>query len=307
MQNKIIIYGKNGQMAAALAQQLQDKAAIFSHQDHDFSKLENIKQALHNINATAIINATAYTDVNKAEIEKDAAFKANALIPAALAQYCREHNIILIHYSTDYVFGDTKTSPYQETDSTSPLNVYGHSKLAGEEKIQQIGGKYLIFRTSWVFDHCRKNFLTTMLKLGKEQENLRIINDQVGAPTYAPHLAAASLEILTKTLQTPNIQSGIYHLCNHGQTNWHEFATKIFAHATKHTPLAIKTITPIKTEDYPSPAIRPHNSKLDCNKAARIFGITMPSWQDGLTSAISMKFLGTPKNSPCFSDFLKQN
>lgn len=293
MKNPIVIYGKNGQVASSLAQILKEEAVVFASTEYDFSNVENIRQALKNINAKAIINATAYTDVNKAEAEEDAAFKANALIPEALAIYALEKDIPFVHYSTDYVFPGDGDVPYKETDATAPLNAYGRTKLAGEQKIVAIGGKYLIFRTSWVYDHKGKNFLNTMLKLGAEREQLSIVSDQFGAPTYAPHLAKATLEILDSSLSrwergaNNTSPSGIYHLCNSGCTSWHGFANQIFkqAHAFG-IALKVNEVKPISSTEFPTPAKRPFNSRLDCTLASKTFGVTMPGWEEGLSECM---------------------
>lgn len=290
MKNPIIIYGKTGQLASALAEILGLDAIIFASTEYDFSNIENVRKALGGIKAKVIINATAYTDVNKAESEEDAAYKANALIPEALAKYCLEKDMVFIHYSTDYVFAGDGDKPHTESAPTSPLNAYGRTKLAGEEKIKQIGGKYLIFRTSWVYDHSRKNFLTTMLKLGTERETLSIVSDQFGAPTYAPHLAAATLEILQKASDSSIFPSGIYHLCNSGSTCWHGFAVEIFKEAkANNIPLKVTEVKAISANEFPTPAKRPQNSRLDCSLAQKTFGVEMPLWQDGLKESFKLK------------------
>lgn len=293
MDRPIVIYGKNGQVASALAAELKENAAIFASTEFDFSEIKNIHSALKEINAKAIINATAYTDVNKAEVEEDLAYKANALIPRALAQYALEKDIPLVHYSTDYVFDGKGEEAQPEETKTAPLNAYGRTKLAGEKEIKKIGGKYLIFRTSWVYDHKGKNFLNTMLKLGTEREQLSVVADQFGAPTYAPHLANATLEILDSSLShweragvrvtNETFPRGIYHLCNSGFTSWHGFAEEIFRQARKRgIELKVIDVKPISSNDFPTPAKRPQNSRLDCSLASEKFGVTMPNWKEGV-------------------------
>lgn len=284
----IVVYGQNGQLGNALAKILQDNAVVFASREYDFSNLENIQQALKNIDAKVIINATAYTDVNKAETDEEAAFKANALIPEALAKYCKQEVIPFIHYSTDYVFPGVGEKPQNEDTQTSPLNAYGRTKLAGEEKIIAVGGKYLIFRTSWVYNHSHKNFFTTMLKLAAERESLSVVRDQYGAPTYAAHLAKATLEILRYCEQlNGKFPSGIYHLCNSGVTSWHGFAEAIFEEAKNAgITLKVKEVKAIPADDFPTPAKRPHNSLLDCSRVYNVFGVKMPDWQDGLKECI---------------------
>ncbi len=285
-QPKILIYGKNGQVGTALQSLLVDNASVLSSQEFDFFDINKVNAVLGDVSVNAVINAVAYTDVNKAEEEEELAYKINALVPEAIAIYCKERNIPFIHYSTDYVFPGEGDAPYTENDQTSPLNVYGRTKLAGEEKISKIGGKYLILRTSWVFDNARKNFLTTMLKLAQEREDLSIVNDQIGAPTYAPHLAEASIR-LCKQFIGGNGDSGIYHLCNSGYTSWYSFALEIFKQAKdQNINLKIKEVKPITSEEFPSKVIRPKNSRLDCSKIKRNFGIEMPNWRDGLFAAM---------------------
>jgi len=280
-----IVIGKNGQLAQAFKYLLGDKAVYFSHSDLDFTDIEKIRETLSKYNAEAIINTCAYTAVDKAEEEEDKARKANALLPKAIATYCKNADIPFIHYSTDYVFSGQGDGPYNEGDKTSPINIYGKTKLEGERSVIETGGKYLIFRTSWVYDGYNKNFFCTMMRLGKEREELSVVDDQIGAPTYAPALAKRTLEALN------NIQgefpSGVYHLCGAGQTSWYGFASKIFEKAKKQgIQLKIHKINPIPSSSYPTPAKRPLNSRLNCSKAESVLKIKMPNWQISLEEAI---------------------
>ncbi len=285
MQPKTLIYGKNGQVGHALKSLLADDAIVISSQELDFLDTKKAIEVLGNLPINAIINAVAYTDVNKAEEEEEIAYRINALVPEAMTVYCKERNIPFIHYSTDYVFPGYGDIAYTEIDQPSPLNAYGRTKLAGEEKIARIGGKCLILRTSWVFDSSRKNFLTTMLKLAQEQEELCIVNDQIGAPTYAPHLAEATIKLCEQVIRGGSIE-GIYHLCNSGYTSWYSFAVEIFNQARKNNiALKVKDVKPINSEAFPSKVIRPKNSRLNCSKVMDNFGITMPSWQGGVIEA----------------------
>lgn len=287
MSDKILIYGKNGQVASALAVVFGAEAIAISHDEADFSVYENIGKKLGGKGLKAIINATAYTNVDKAEEEREAAYKANCDIPKSLAKYCREKNIPFIHYSTDYVFAGEGEKPYTEDDATAPLNIYGKTKLSGENAIIQEGGKFLIFRTSWVYDESRRNFLTTMLRLGAEREELSVVSDQYGAPTYAADIASATKTALENATAMDKFPSGIYHLCNDGQTSWFEYAREIFNLARK-TGISIKVqnVNPIPTIKYPSPAKRPLNSRLNCSKAFSILNIKMPNWRNSLEKAI---------------------
>jgi dTDP-4-dehydrorhamnose reductase len=292
MTSPIIIYGKNGQLGSALASLLGDNAIVIASTDVDFSVYENVATKLCGMSPKAIINATAYTNVDLAETDQQAAYKANVEIPAALAKYAREIDVPFIHYSTDYVFSGEGSKPHKEEDAPSPVNIYGKTKLEGERAVAEIGGKYLILRTSWVYDATHKNFLTTMLRLGKEREELSIVCDQIGAPTYAHDLAEVTLKILDdQDAGASNFPSGIYHLCNSGETNWYEYAKAIFAIAqNKNIPLKVKSVTPIFSEQYKTPAKRPLNSRLDCGKAKSILKVEMPDWKASLEKCMEKIF-----------------
>lgn len=281
----IVIFGKNGQVGSALCNLLGDKAIGFSRAQANLSHPDTLLKPLDGLSPKAIINAAAYTAVDKAEEESELAYKINAEAPGVLAQYCKEHDIPLVHYSTDYVFSGEGSTPHKEDDAANPLNLYGKSKLAGEKEITRTGCKHLILRTSWVYDAHHKNFITTMLKLAKEREKLTIVSDQIGAPTYAPHLAENTLDVLTNALNNKNY--GTFHLCGSGQTNWYEFACTFFDLARKQgIGLAIKDVQPIPTSAYPTPAKRPLNSRLDCSRIKAMLGVQMPDWQDSLKACM---------------------
>ncbi len=293
MLEKIIIFGsRRGQVAAALADILHDDAVIFSRSDADldFSDYGSVVSKLSGYKPKFIVNAAAYTDVNKAESEEADAYLANATFPASLAIYCKERDIPLVHYSSDYVLSGEGNHPHKETEEATPLNAYGRTKLAGEHEIEKIGGKYLIFRTSWVYNHYSRNFFTTMLNLAKDREELSVVADQIGAPTYAPHLSHAIIQIMEKSLKMEKFPSGLYHLCNSGETSWHDYAEEIFALARKKgVELKVKNVIPISTDKFPSPAKRPLNSRLDCSKVKEIFGVEMPDWKVGLEECLEQK------------------
>lgn len=277
-----LIIGASGQVARALKAELGTNAVCYGHAHVDCAQPDAVRAFLNAQPVPeAIINASAYTAVDKAESEEDIAYRINAESPAIMAEYCKKHNIPFVHYSTDYVFPGTGTAPWKETDATAPLNAYGRTKRAGEEKIEAIGGHYLIFRTSWVYDKDGANFLNTMLRLGREREALSIVNDQHGAPTYAPHLAHATLAILEK----PPVP-GIYHLCGHGETTWYDFARAIFARAEG---LKVTDVKGIPSSAYPTPAKRPHNSRMSMEKVEKTYGIRMPEWETGLDEAMVKK------------------
>ena len=281
MPKQIVVIGKNGQIGSALVRLLGDRAVAFSHNDADFSNYEDATKALSVLSPRVIINAAAYTAVDMAESEESEANKGNVAMPSNLAKYCFEHNIPLVHYSTDYVFSGEGNKPHTEDEAPSPINVYGKTKLAGEEAIRDSGCDYMIFRTSWVFDSYHKNFLNTMLHLGLEREELSVVSDQIGAPTYAPDIAEATIVALG------NFKTGTYHLCNKGETSWYDFALRIFEIAKeKNMELKIKRVNPITSAQYPTPAMRPLNSRLDCSRAKSILNVELPDWQESLVLAL---------------------
>ena len=291
MHKEYIIIGKNGQLGSEFCDLLQDDAKAFSHSDLDLSIYKNITEEFKDIKAKVIINCSAYTKVDKAEEEIGEAFKANETIPKNLAKYCLENNLIFVHFSTDYVFSGTGQAAQNEDSPTSPINQYGKSKLAGEKAIKKIGGKYLIFRTSWVYNSTGANFFNTMLRLANERDELSIVNDQIGSPTYCEDIANNTLLALNNTRNMDNFPSGIYHLCNSGETSWYEYANKIFELAKNHNiQLKIKKTYPIPTSQLSTAAKRPLNSRLDCRKAKSILNIQMPNWQDSIQKSIEKKY-----------------
>lgn len=285
----ILILGATGQVARALTQLLGYKAYAASRAECDFMHPETVIALMERMQPHSVINAVAYTQVDKAEEERDCAFQVNAHTPALIAQWCANRGVALVHYSTDYVFDGKGSAPHRPHDKCAPLNVYGASKRAGEEAIMAAGGRYLIFRTSWVYDAQGKNFLTTMLRLGKEREELSVVSDQMGTPTYAPHIAQATLDALLCATHEPVFPSGIYHMCNHGETSWHGFAEAIFAQARQHgIDVKVRHCRAIPSRDYPTPATRPLNSRLDCTSLADVLDVTMPHWRDGLEEALHL-------------------
>ena len=283
MNKKYVIIGKNGQVGSKLCFYLGKAAKSFSHNECDFANFEATKDLLDTYKPEAIFNACAYTNVDKAETEHSECYKANADIPYILAKYCKMHDIPLVHYSTDYVYSGKGNTPNKEDDLPSPVNIYGKSKLAGEQNIIKTNCKHLIFRTSWVYDELNKNFLTTMMRLAKEKNEISIVSDQIGSPTYASDLAEISVEALKNTYTKKSFPSGVYNLCNQGETSWYEFANNIFCNAKKlGINLQIKNTKKISTSEYPTPAERPLNSRLDCSKAKYVLNIQMPSWEQSL-------------------------
>lgn len=287
----MLIIGRSGQVGSALARLLPG-ATVWSREQADLHNPLVLRNALEALPTPpdAIINAAAYTAVDKAESEPDIARAINADSPAVMAEYAARRGIPFVHYSTDYVFDGSGDAPRTEDDKTAPLNVYGETKLEGEALIQDIGGHYLILRTSWVYDAAGKNFFSTMLRLGAEREELKVVADQIGAPSYAPHLAAYTLKALEAARQQSEFPSGIYHFCHGGQASWHGFAEAIFAAARlAGIALKVQNVLPIGTSDYPTPAKRPHNSRLDCTKLARVLGVKLPDWREGLQACMEVK------------------
>ncbi len=292
---KILVTGKNGQVGKAYCKLLGDKAIGLSRDEFDLSDPESLTTKLEKYKPDVVVNCAAYTAVDKAEEDETNAFLINAQSVGYLADYCFANGIPLVHFSTDYVFPGTGTTPWKEDDEVNPLNAYGRTKLAGEKHIVAAAdragkGKWLIFRTSWVYDEDGKNFLNTMLRLGKEKEVLSVINDQRGAPTYAYDIAEKSYEVFCKACDREDFPSGVYHLCASEETSWHGFCEEIFRQVmAQDQELAVREVMPIGTKDYPTPAKRPLNSRLNMDKLRQVFGVVMPSWKDGLTRCLENK------------------
>ena len=236
------------------------------------------------ISPTVIVNAAAYTAVDKAEAEPEVAQAINAVAPGILADEAKRLGALLIHYSTDYVFDGAKPVPYTEDDIPAPLSAYGRSKFGGEQAIAAAGGRHLIFRTSWVYGLHGANFMKTMLRLGRERDELRVVGDQIGAPTWSRHLADVTALILAGN----DLPNGVYHLAAAGETNWHAYAEAIFAEAWRTGLLEkVPAVRRIATADYPLPAPRPANSRLDCSRCQEDFGLALPDWRIGLADCLA--------------------
>jgi len=276
---KILIFGKNGQLSSQLISQLCDEHVAVGLDDLNLTNISALKEFLNGLDfkPKAIINAAAYTAVDKAEDKgKEINYLLNRDAPVEMAKYCKEKDIPFIYYTTDYVFDGKGDQPFKEedTDRLGALGEYGKSKLEAEEEIAKIGGRYMIFRTSWVYNEVGKNFVATMIRLAKEKEELKIVNDQVGSPTYAKDSAQYTIEILEKALKMPEFPSGIYHLVNSGYTTWYDFANLIFdILREKGVELKIQKVHTTLTKDYPTPALRPLNSRLNLDKINRVFGV----------------------------------
>ena len=249
-----------------------------------------MEKALSAYQPVLIINAAAYTNVDKAESEPDLAFAVNRDGPDNLAGACASANLPFIHISTDYVFGGQKKSPYIETDQVSPLGVYGKSKEQGEKMVRSRTEKHIILRTSWLYGVHGDNFVKTMLSLGREKKAIKVVSDQYGSPTSAADLAEAVLTIADLIISSSKIIWGTYHYCGQGITTWHEFAKRIFEIAGRHDAMKVEKIEPIKTIDYPTLAKRPLFSTLDCSLIEKSFGIKAKPWQESLEVAIDRLF-----------------
>ena len=274
----ILVFGKTGQVAVEL-QRLEDVTAL-GREDADLSDPKACLDAIRNHAPDAVINAAAYTAVDKAEEEEQRATVINGDAPTAMARVCAELDIPLIHISTDYVFEGTSNTAWSPNDPTTPQNAYGRSKLAGEIGVRASGSVHAILRTSWVVSAHGANFVKTMLHLSGNRNALSVVADQIGGPTPAHDIAAACLQIVEHLLQNPT-KSGTYHFSGAPDVSWADFATEIFDQAKRSV-----TITPIPTADYPTPATRPQNSRMDCGKIQQIFGIKRPDWRKGLNAIL---------------------
>lgn len=277
---KILVTGSLGQVGYELKRTLapQGKVIGIDSKEMDLSCPDSIRKVLRELKPNIIVNPGAYTAVDKAENDVKLCMAVNAEAPGIIAEEAKKLNALVVHYSTDYVFDGSSFKPYQEEDTPNPLNVYGKSKWEGEKAIQQVGGEYLILRTSWVYGRRGKNFLLTMLNLAKTKEHLNIVDDQFGAPTWSRLIAEATACMVAD----PKKKSGIYNLTNSGRTSWKEFAEAIFEIQQKKDGNKVPTVTGISTADYPTPAVRPKNSVLSHEKLNREFNLYMPDWRESL-------------------------
>jgi dTDP-4-dehydrorhamnose reductase len=292
---KILLFGKGGQVGWELQRSLaplgEIEALDFDSTDHcgDFSNLQGLIDTVRNVKPDVIVNAAAHTAVDKAENEPELVRKLNALAPGVLAQEAACIGAWLVHYSTDYVFDGSGSRPWTETDTPAPLNVYGQTKLEGEQLIQAACPQHLILRTSWVYAARGGNFAKTMLKLAQERERLTVIDDQFGAPTGAELLADVTAHAIRQLRQRP-ADAGLYHLVAGGETHWHAYADYVLAQAKRLQPaLQIKAseVVPVPSTAFPTPARRPHNSRLDTRKLQATFGLSLPHWQQGVARMLA--------------------
>ncbi|SFS27800.1 dTDP-4-dehydrorhamnose reductase [Pseudomonas sp. NFACC42-2] len=285
---KILITGQHGQVSQALQTQLQGlgELIVLGREQLDLADAERIRQQVRVHRPGLIINAAAHTAVDQAENEADLAFAINATAPGVLAEEAKTLGSPLIHYSTDYVFDGSKPGPYTEADTPNPLGVYGQSKLAGEQAIAAVGGQYLILRTSWVYSNHGKNFLLTMQRLLQEKPHLRIVADQIGAPTWAVTIAASTRALIERWQAGKAGEWGIYHLTAEGETSWFGFAQAIGEHL-RASGRACAELEAIPSSAYPTPARRPLNSRLDCSHLRQQWHVSQPLWQDALRECLA--------------------
>ena len=298
---KIVIVGRNGQLAWEANRQFQGLGQVIcvGRPEVDLADTDGVCAEIRRIKPSILINAAAYTAVDQAESEPEAAMKINSDAPAAMAEEAKRLGALFITYSTDYVFDGKSPSPYKEDDSTAPLNVYGASKLSSEWAVAAVGGSHLIFRTSWVYGARGRNFLKTILKLAAERPELRIVDDQIGAPTWSRDLADATRKIIEQLaaksssakisiVEALGDRSGIYHMTAAGSVSWCGFATAIVEEMRKRglSKGNLAEVIPIPSSQFPTPAARPHNSRLCNQKLSRVFGVSLPPWRESLVSVM---------------------
>jgi dTDP-4-dehydrorhamnose reductase len=281
----ILLIGKNGQVGWELHRALSPWARVTAvdYPELDLTDADAAGRLVLENKPNVVINAAAYTAVDKAESEIKTAQLLNNVAPSVLAEAAKQVGALMVHYSTDYVFDGTKKTPYVESDTPNPLGVYGRTKLKGDEAVRATGGNHLIFRLCWVYGTRGQNFLLTMQRLARERETLRVVHDQFGCPTWSRLVAEATTLALRQTLASsdPNAYTGTYHLAASGSTNWHTFASRIVG-MMPEAERRCHEVVEITTAEYPTPAKRPAYSVLDCDKLKKTFGIQLPDWEDGL-------------------------
>ncbi|MHC8289555.1 dTDP-4-dehydrorhamnose reductase [Pseudomonas sp. XS1P51] len=285
---RVLISGQHGQVSRELQHRLGalGEWVVLGRDQLDLAQPQQIRQQVQRVRPDLIINAAAHTAVDQAENEPDIAFAINAVAPGILAEEALALGIPLIHYSTDYVFDGSKTEPYNEDDKPNPLGVYGKSKLAGEQAISAVNGQHLILRTSWVYSTHGRNFLLTMQRLLQEKPELRIVADQIGAPTWAGTIAHSTLALIERWQAGEAGAWGTYHLTAQGETSWFGFAQAI-GEALREQGKPCANLLPIPSSDYPTPAARPLNSRLDCSRLQREWGVSQADWQTALRECLA--------------------
>lgn len=285
---RILLTGTSGQVGGALHDVLAGRHEVLAPKraEFDLAAPETLDRALDRLKPDFILNPAAYTAVDRAEDERELAFRVNGEAPSAMAGWAARQDVPLLHFSTDYVFDGSGERPWREDDSCRPLSAYGQSKLAGEAGIREAGGSHLIVRTSWVFAATGANFLRTMIRLARERPELRVVSDQIGAPTSARSIAEATGKLIegdVTRLRATFARGNLVHLANSGSTSWHGFASRIVdGLRARQVPLKVVEVVPIPTSDFPTKAVRPANSRLDLTRLNEKFGVITPSWQDAL-------------------------
>ena len=290
---KIVLFGKNGQLGWEFQRILPSLGEVvpLGRDEVDIADLDAVQKIVKELKPNLIINTSAYTEVDRAEKEFELAMKINAAAPGAVAEAARKYGAVFIHYSTDYVFDGKGDRPYTEDDPVNPLNIYGKSKLKGEENIKQAGGAYLILRTSWVYSLRRNSFVNKVLGWARKNETLKIVNDQISNPTWARTLAEITGLMLSHNkislLEIIRERRGVYHLAGEGYTSRYEWAKQILANDPDRTEQLVQTIEPALTEEFPTPAVRPLFSALDCTRFKTTFGLQLPDWNSTLKLAMT--------------------
>ena len=290
---RMLITGANGQLGRELVRQghrFNLALHAFKRQELDITQPNQVDTILAKASPSLVINAAAYTNVDKAETEADLAFKVNKIAPGYLARCCADRNIALIHISSDYVFDGIKGKPYHETDPIAPVGIYGQSKAAGEVAIRSALKHHIILRTSWLYSVYGHNFVKTILNLGTEKKNIPVVDDQFGSPTSAADLAEAVLTIAAKIGSIADLDWGTYHYCGNGVTSWHGLAKEVLQLASPYVSLQTKQVEAITTAEYPTPVKRPPYSALDCSRIKKAFGIDPKPWQQSLKRTIGRIF-----------------
>jgi len=286
---KILLIGKHGQVAWELQRTLATLGNVVTvgRVDLNFSDVPAVKRFVTEVRPQVIVNAAAYTAVDKAETERELSRQINATLPGVLAEEAKKLGALLVHYSTDYVFDGTKQSPYVESDPTNPLGAYGASKLGGEQAVQSTGADHLIFRLCWVYGARGQNFMLTMQRLAREREKLRVVRDQIGCPTWSRMIAEATAMAIKQVLVSPNrsTYNGTYHLAASGFTSWHGFASRIIE-LMQDAERKCRDVEAITKVEYPTPAKRPAYSVLNCDKLEQTFGLRLPDWECSLRQVL---------------------
>ena len=286
---RILVIGKTGQVGWELGRALAPlgRLVCVDYPEIDLTDGKSIQRWVREVTPAVIVNAAAYTAVDKAETETDLATKINGVAPGILAEEAKKMGALLVHYSTDYIFDGTKTEPYIEDDPPNPLGAYGRSKLAGDQAIRQVDGNHLIFRLCWVYGARGQNFMLTMMRLAREREKLRVVADQIGSPTWSRMIAEATALSLKQVLAASDVAAfnGVYHLSASGSTSWHGFAESI-VRLMPDEGKKCRQVEAISTPEYPTPAKRPAYSVLNCDKLKRTFGLQLPDWEESLKQVL---------------------